>query len=212
MLKRQAMKIQTAATKIISAWEHGGRYDSHGNGAYGLIGWQGDELHKLLAEFHKAGGAICNMTEIDDAKLDLLADDPLMRSVQLRMAHQYMTDAIVYQRKFYDFKTALGQLIICDIGVNSGIYNNFVVHSGADLAKDPESWVIAAVMKYRTKVLTDDGLLERYPGLKRRINFYQGMLAVAVPIGAWGRPAPGVMSINGISVDLGQCDIEPLKA
>ena len=40
------MKIQKAATKIISAWEHSGHYDCHGDGAYGLIGWQGHDLRR----------------------------------------------------------------------------------------------------------------------------------------------------------------------
>ena len=214
MLDKQSMTIQEAATKIISAWEHGGRYDSHGNGkTYGLIGWEGDELSGLLHAFLASGGKLGfdPKKQISWTKLNQLADDPLMRCTQLQQAHLYMTRAILAQEKHFQFTTALGQLIICDIGVNSGLHNNYVAHCGADLAKDPESWVIAAVMKYRTKVLTDDGLLERYPGLKRRIDFYQGLLSMAVPIGAWGRPAPGIMSINGITVDLGQGDIEPLK-
>ena len=40
------MKTQKAATKIISAWEHSGHYDCHGDGAYGLIGWQRHDLRR----------------------------------------------------------------------------------------------------------------------------------------------------------------------
>ena len=205
------MKIQEAATKIISCWEHGGRYDGHGNGAYGLIGWEGGQLLSLLNAYTVAGGKLSFNpgSYIDWPELNKLADDPLMRTTQQIQAHKYMTKAIQLQQKHYPFKTPLAQLVLCDMGVNNGWYNNYVLHCGADLAKDAEAHVIAAAMTYRIEVMKQNDVW-KLEGIQRRYKFYQGMLSMAVPIGKWGNPAPGVISVNGVKVDLGGGIIEPL--
>ena len=52
------MNIQHFAVQIISCWEHTLHYDCHGDGAYGLIGWQGQELEHLLQAYLDYGGKL----------------------------------------------------------------------------------------------------------------------------------------------------------
>lgn len=202
------MLIQEAATKIISCWEHGGRYDGHGNGAYGLIGWQGGQLLNLLNAYVAAGGKLSFNpgSYINDAEIDKLADDPLMRATQLKQAHKYMTKAIRIQQKHYPFRTALAQLVLCDMGVNNGWYNNYVLHCGADLQNDSEAYIIGKAQEYRIQVMKDEKVWQ-LEGIRRRYEFYQGMVSMAVPINSW---RPVAINVNGIKVDLGGEAIEPL--
>lgn len=210
------MLIQEAATKIISCWEHGGRYDCHGNGAYGLIGWQGEQLTILLDAYVEAGGRLMYLpksyshallTVHQNGELNEVADDPLMRATQLKQAHHYMTKAIRIQQQHYPFKTALAQLVLCDMGVNNGLNNNYVIHCGADLQNDSEAYIIGKAQAYRIHVMKDEGVWQKYEGIRRRYEFYQGMVSMAVPINSW---RPVAINVNGIKADLGGEAIEPL--
>lgn len=172
------MKIQLAATKIISMWEHGGRYDSHGNGAYGLIGWQGDELVGLLHEYQMAGGVLSRDPEeiahdlLDaigthrDKELDFAAGTELMQRVQWMEAGVYMEHCVAWQNRYYHFATALGQLIICDIGVNSGINNFYVKYCGGG-PQDAELYMLRKVMEYRRSALKKYQVWQKYEGIRR---------------------------------------------
>ena len=98
------MKIQDAATRIISQWERGGRYDCHGNGAYGLIGWQGGQLTGLLGAYLRAGGKLkwnpssyADLLDVQESELNEKANGSLMQQVQRGQARHYMTSAIKYQ-------------------------------------------------------------------------------------------------------------------
>ncbi len=197
------MKIQEAATKIICCWEHAGRYDGHGNGAYGLIGWEGGQLLSLLNAYIAAGGKLSFNpgSYIDWPELNGLAQDPLMRSTQQIQAFKYMTKAIQIQQKHYPFKTPLAQLVLCDMGVNNGWYNNYVLHCGADLQSDNEAQVIKAAQEYRIQVMKDEDVW-KLEGIRRRYNWYLGLLDVDLAM-------PSVM-VNGIQVDLGQGAVVPL--
>ena len=209
------MKIQEAATKIVSAWEHTGHYDCHGDGAYGLIGWERGQLVSLLEHYVAEGGTLAftpaqynPLTSKLEPELNERAEDPLMRSVQMIQAHGYMTSAIKYQWEFYPFKTALGQLIICDIGVNSGIWNNYVKHCGA-YPGDAEDVVLYKVMKYRRSALNGYGIWQQYEGIRRRWQFYQDLLDSRsdVPWGSW--PHGQTLEVNGVYINLDE-EIEPL--
>ena len=205
------MKIQEAATLIVSAWEHTGHYDCHGDGAYGLIGWERGQLVSLLEHYEAEGGTLSftpqqynPLTAKLEPELNEVAKDPRMRSVQLAQAHHYMTSAIKHQWEYFPFKSAIGQLIICDIGVNSGIWNNYVKHAG-DFAGVDEASVINAVMKYRQAALNKYGIWQKYEGIRRRWAFYDGLLANM----GWGTSPPGTMMVNGVKIELGEV-IEPL--
>ena len=210
------MKIQEAATKIVSAWEHTGHYDCHGDGAYGLIGWQGGQLVSLLEHYDAEGGALAftpqqynPLTAKLEPELNEVAKDSLMQSVQRVQAFHYMTSAIKHQGEYFPFRTALGQLIICDIGVNSGIWNYYVLHCGADLTSADEKTVLVNVMKYRKQALQGYGIWQQYQGIQRRWEFYLDLLYDNGASVSWGDTAPGAMMVNGVKIELGEV-IEPL--
>lgn len=212
------MNILKAATNIISAWEHTGHYDCHGNGAYGLIGWQGNELVTLLQAYESAGGKLAKRpsdyaNELmdhhgagQDAVLNGLAGDDLMQRVQQEQAGVYIERAIEWQWSFYPFATATGQLIVADIGVNSGIRNWYVKHSDCHLG-DSEPLALQAVLDYRRKALMDYGLWHKYAGLRRRWDFYDGLIDNALDLHQY-QPS---FKVNGVDVELGSNPIEPLK-
>lgn len=210
------MKIQEAATKIISMWEHGGRYDSHGNGAYGLIGWQGGQLVKLLDAYTAAGGNLHETSEYyartlehqgTESELDAVAKLPMMQRVQQEQAQVYMTEAIQHQCKFYKFKTPLAQLVLCDMGVNNGIYHHYVEHCDAyGGAGQDEHGLILSAEDYRIKVAKDYGYW-RLGGIRRRYQWYRSWLQQG-PMDMSSR-LPTLM-VNGGSVTLDD-RIEPLQ-
>lgn len=212
------MNILEAATNIISAWEHTGHYDCHGNGAYGLIGWQGNELITLLQAFENAGGKLAYSpshyakTLIKDrphtiGELNDISSQQLMQRVQREQAGKYIERAIKWQWKFYPFATPLGQLVCADIGVNSGINNWYVKHCKGHLL-DSERVMLHLTMSYRMKALDDYGLWSRYPGLRRRWNFYNDMIETEDLDLSSLRPS---CTVNGVDVELGSNPIEPLK-
>ena len=208
------MKIQTAATKIISMWEHGGRYDAHGNGAYGLIGWQGGNLINLLKAYQQGGGRLGFNPEsyINWPELNELADDPYMQQVQREQAEVYMTVAIRHQQKFYPFIMPLSQLVLCDMGVNNGIYHHYVEHCGQVLSgpnRAFERGIIIAAQKYRIKVMKDDGIWDKYEGIRRRYTWYLDMLKTHSDLNM-AVMQPTVM-VNGSKVDLGGDTIVPVN-
>lgn len=213
------MKIQDAATRIISAWEHTGHYDCHGDGAYGLIGWEGGQLVSLLEHYEAEGGMLAftarqynPLTAKLEPELNEIAKDRLMQSVQRVQAWHYMTSAIKHQWEYYPFKTAIGQLIICDIGVNSGIWNNYVLHCGADFESDPEDRVIRKVMAYRQAALNRYGIWQQYKGIRRRWQFYQDLLDSQGTIPSWPAwPLDGHLTVNGVKIELDEA-IEPLTS
>lgn len=206
------MKIQEAATRIISMWEHGGRYDSHGNGAYGLIGWQGDQLVHLLDAYAAAGGNLHESSEYyartlehqgTESELDAVAKTALMQRVQHEQAQEYMTRAIQHQCKFYKFRTSLAQLVLCDMGVNNGIWHHYVEHCGISKGSEKD-WILAAE-SYRIKVAKDYGYW-RLAGIRRRYQWYYDWLTSG-PMDMSSR-LPDLM-VNGSRVELAE-RIEPL--
>ena len=216
------MKIQEAATLIISQWEHGGRYDCHGNGAYGLIGWQGGQLEHLLQSYLEHGGSFApsNATpksladkllqgDHQSAALNAIANEPLMRQVQQEQARHYMTSAIRHQEQFYPFRSALAQLVLCDMGVNNGVWNNYVKHGGVKSSDDERTAIIKA-QEYRIKVVKDAGQWDQYEGIRRRYDWYLEAVKQA-PHLRMDRFLPSV-KVNGAEVQLCSKDegIEPL--
>ena len=206
------MQIQEAATKIISAWEHGGRYDCHGNGAYGLIGWQGGQLNQLLVAYRDAGGkllyqpdtygeALLEPNNHDNEELDELAGTELMQNVQNQQAMLYMTEAILHQQSFYAFKLPLSQLVLCDMGVNNGLWNNYVKHCGFK-SDDFERQIIIKAQKYRIQAVKDAGQWDKYKGIRRRYEWYL-KATLHAPGMNMEDFLPSVM-VNGIEVEL--CD------
>lgn len=178
------MQIQEAAVKIVSAWEHGGHYTCHGNGAYGLIGWEGGRLVDLLKAFVKAGGYLSgsptymahHILEHDTAKeLDEAAVHERMQMVQRTEAYAYMTSAIKFQQKSYPFKLPLSQLVLCDMGVNNGLWNNYVKHCGFK-KDDFERQIIIKAQKYRIQAVKDAGQWDKYEGIRRRYEWYLKLL------------------------------------
>ena len=212
------MNILQVATSIISGWEHGGKFDCHGNGAYGLIGWQGNELVTLLQAYESAGGKLSRRPRAyadelmdhhsngQDAVLNALADDPTMITVQHEQAHAYIKRAIEWQWQFYPFATVTGQLICADIGVNSGINNWYVKHSNCHLG-DTEQLALQAVMDYRRKALMDYGLWHKYPGLRRRWDFYDGLIDDKMNLSQY-QP---LIDVNGLTINIGDHPIKPLE-
>lgn len=212
------MKIQEAATRIISMWEHGGRYDSHGNGAYGLIGWQGEQLVHLLDAYAAAGGNLYESSEYyartlehqgTESELDAVAKTALMQRVQHEQAQDYMTRAIQHQCKFYKFRTALAQLVLCDMGVNNGIWHHYVEH--CDYFKETDSHdlieraLIVSAEDYRIAVAKKYGYW-RLGGIRRRYRWYYDWLTSG-PMDMSSR-LPDLM-VNGSRVELAE-RIEPL--
>lgn len=210
------MKIQEAATKIISMWEHGGRYDSHGNGAYGLIGWQGGQLVKLLDAYTAAGGRLGETSEYyartlehqgTESELDAVAKLPMMQRVQNEQAQAYMTAAIQHQRQFYKFRTALAQLVLCDMGVNNGIYHHYVEHCDAYIGESQnERELIVSAECYRIQVAKDYGYW-RLGGIRRRYKWYYDWLTSG-PMDMSSRLP--TLKVNGAAVTLSE-RIEPLE-
>lgn len=205
------MQIQEAAVKIVSAWEHGGYYTCHGNGAYGLIGWEGGRLVDLLKAYKEAGGYLSgsptymahHILEHDVAKeLDEAAVHERMMKVQNEQAFAYMTSAIAFQQKVYPFKLPLSQLVLCDMGVNNGLWNNYVKHCGADFKNDMERAIIIKAQKYRIQAVKDAGQWDKYEGIRRRYEWYLEATIHAPGMNMEGF-LPSVM-VNGKEVHL--CD------
>ena len=180
------MNIQTFAVHIISSWEHGGHYDCHGNGAYGLIGWQEGQLKELLQAYLDYGGelretpgwyadGLMQPGHGQNADLNAAAKTSEMQEIQWLKAADYVARAIKYQWQFYPFASVMGQLLVADIGVNSGIWNNYVKHAHYHRS-DHEEDVLRAVLAYRRKALKDYGIWQKYAGIRRRWDFYSGLL------------------------------------
>lgn len=185
--------ITKLATDIISKWEHGGAYTCHGNGAYGLIGFQGDALAAMLAVFFHDGGQLKHTPKwyADElvkkgkginAELDKLAKTPLMKQTQEWAAEKYMARSIHQAQKHFPFKTPLAQLIICDMGVNNGIWNNYVKDAIRDYPRKmphyhlkEERDLIMSAMSIRIKAMKDHGIWDRYAGIRKRYSWYQGL-------------------------------------
>ena len=187
------MKIQEAAVKIISQWENKGRYNVSANQTYGLLGWTGAKLERLLmtynlyrnSELEKAPewyakilmmGRSMNFTEdFIEAKtqLDVAANDPIMRKVQDQLAKADMDLAIITAHKWYaNFESPLSQLILCDMAVMTGRHDhNYVVTCGAFPDSDEET-VLVATMKRRMRMLKYYGIWDCDPQLRDRCNFY----------------------------------------
>lgn len=220
------MKIQTAATRIISCWEHTGHYDCHGDGAYGLIGWEGEELRGLLHKYIAAGGNLNNLPSwyADNLELshdgqesehlrkaeddlNIVAENPLMQKVQREQAAAYMERAIKWQWHYYPFATALGQLICCDMGVNSGIKNFYVKHSGMTL-KDNEFVVLTKTLEYRRQIFKKYGIWRKYAGIRRRWAFYDDLLGSGGDADMSLRSIQPSVMVNGVNVELGD---EPIS-
>lgn len=212
------MKIQDAAVRIVSAWEHTGHYDCHGDGAYGLIGWQWGELEKLLEAYVDAGGKLSQSPswyanelvkqgQGQNAELNAAAKDPVMQEVQLLLAEDYMERAIQYQWQYYPFATATGQLIVCDIGVNSGIRNHYVEHAHYHHSDDEDD-VLNAVLLYRRKALKDYGIWQKYEGIRRRWAFYDNLLVLLVDKNL---SLNRTIDANGVQLDFVGDPIEPMK-
>lgn len=214
------MQIQEAAVKIVSAWEHGGHYTCHGNGAYGLIGWEGGQLVDLLNAYQLAGGDLArygannprwlaeNILVKECAEsLDAVAGTELMQRVQQQQAYAYMTSAIVFQQKIYPFKLPLSQLVLCDMAVNNGLWNNYVKHCGFK-SDDFERQIIIKAQKYRIQAVKDAGQWDKYEGIRRRYNWYLQATMHAPGMNMEGF-LPSVM-VNGIEVKLVDDHREPI--
>ena len=179
------MKITKLATDIISKWEHGGEFTCHGNGAYGLIGFQGGVLCILLHDYVNAGGTLnkpvgwyapelVKKGKGINVELDKIANTPLMEKTQWEAGEQYMAHAILQAQNYFPFKTPLAQLIICDMGVNNGIWNNYVKDALRDAPKKSERNLILSAMSVRIKAMKDHGFW-RYAGIRRRYAWYQSL-------------------------------------
>ena len=218
------MKITEVATKVISQWEHGGEYTCHGNGAYGLIGFQGSNVTSLLQRFIMAGGTLKHKPDwyapellkriknkTHDKRiipeLDLLAKTPLMQSVQKREAEAYMTHAIKHQQQFYGFKTPLAQLILCDMGVNNGIWNKYVIDALKSMSKGSERDIINSAMMIRIKAMKEHGVWDRWRGIRERYSWYLSLWKQDKKM--LMKPFQPIISANGRKVNIGS---EPITA
>ena len=206
------MRIDAVATNIISIWEHGGRYTSHRNGAYGLIGFQWGNVDNLLRVYLKQPGAESLQHTVDwygkalmqgnhiVPELDRLAGTEAMKKAQHIAAREYMRRAIAEQKKYYPFATALAQLIICDMGVNNGIWNKYVQDVPNRDAKS-ELVVISDAMRVRIKAMKDHGIWQKYTGIRRRYNWYIGLVEANADLDM--KPFCPVMEVNGMKVNIG---------
>ena len=217
------MKIAQVATNVVSIWEHGGQYTCHGNGAYGLIGFQFGNVTSLLQAFLKAGGAIqhkvgwyadelirrakTGKTHKDKIipELDQLAHNQLMQKIQRIMAEDYMIKAIKEQKQYYDFKMPLSQLILCDMGVNNGIWNKYV-QDVAVKHPDDEFGVIWEAQRIRIKAMKEHGFWSKYAGIRNRYNYYLGLCKGNHHL-TMKKYCP-VLEVNGYNVNIGEYPIE----
>ena len=221
------MKIERVATLVISEWEHSGEYTCHGDGAYGLIGEQGQNLTSLLHLYVHNGGHLKKDISwyapelIKRAKnktratriikeLDTVAADPLMQKCQNAAAETYMQSAIQHQLEFYPFKTALAQLILCDMGVNNGIWNKYVKDALQSAPRQSERQLILSAMGIRIKAMKDHGIWDRYEGIRRRYGWYMGL---------WKKdknmtlaPFQPRIEVNGRKVNIGKDPITVIEA
>ena len=189
------MKIQEAAVKIISQWENKGHYNVAPNQTYGLLGWHGQNLERLLTTYKLHGD---KRDELDyepkwyadvlmkrrhehftedflEAKthLDVIANDPIMRKLQHQQAEAEMVRAIITAHKWYShFESPLSQLILCDMAVSAGRPDHHYVRTCGASAFDDEETVLVATMKRRTKLLQLYGIWHRDPQRRDRCNFY----------------------------------------
>ena len=193
------MKIQEAAVKIISQWENKGHYNVSANQTYGLLGWHGQELERLLTTYKLHGAkrdeldcepkwyADTLMTRRHDeftddfvmaeTHLNVIANDPIMRHLQHQQAETDMVLAIITAHKWYShFESPLSQLILCDMAVSAGRHDhNYVMNCGA-FPSDDEETVLVATMKRRTKLFQLYGIWQRDPQLRARCNFYMSRI------------------------------------
>ena len=217
------MKIQTIATNVISIWEHGGLYTCHGNGAYGLIGFQWDNVTALLKHYLRLGGTLKNPDPawyanelIARAKsghtheqkiipeLDQLANTALMQRAQRECAEAYMRDSIKIQKRHFDFKMPLSQLILCDMGVNNGQWNKYV--EDVDVSGKSEFDVIWAAQEVRIDAVKRAGEWH-YKGLQHRYLWYQHLCKSNHHLTM--KKFMPVLEVNGVRVTIGTA-IEPL--
>lgn len=212
------MNIQQFAVHIISCWEHTGHYDCHGDGAYGLIGWQEGQLENLLQAYLDYGGKLskspawyaADLMKPDHGQnpdLNAAASDQDMQTVQWQMAAEYVARAIKYQWQFYPFASVMGQLLVADIGVNSGIWNYYVKHAHYHRS-DHEEDVLRAVLSYRRKALKDYGIWQKYGGIRRRWEFYRGLLNGNGLAGIG--PYQHEIEVNGVVLEFDGEPIEPM--
>ena len=206
------MKITEVATNVISIWEHGGQYTCHGNGAYGLIGFQWGNVTQLLKDYQAAGGklqqpvdwyadALVKQGQIDE--LNQLAHTPLMQHIQHVAAHKYMERAIKLQQKYYNFQLPLSQLILCDMGVNNGIWNKYV----QDVKEhNSEFDVIWGAQQVRIGAMKSHGIWDKYAGIRRRYNYYLGLCKSNHHLTM--KKFHPVLEVNGYNVNIGEYPIE----
>ena len=187
--------ILKAATDIISIWEHGGLYTCHGNGAYGLIGFQGQNVTDLLKHYIELGGTLQHDTKWYASRLlslaqqtqtrrqhriihelDVLAAGPLMQKAQQDMAHRYMKDSIEIQKKYFDFQYPLSQLVLCDMGVNNGKWNHYIKDAVSAHSKD-EFKVISRAIQIRKQAMVKHGFWQKYAGIRNRYTWYERLVA-----------------------------------
>ena len=207
--------IVKVATDVISIWEHGGLYTCHGNGAYGLIGFQFDNVTQLLRHYIQLGGSLQNApawyaNELKqkgkgiNAELDQLAHTALMQKAQRDCAEAYMKDAINIQKKYYDFKMPLSQLILCDMGVNNGKWNHYV--EDVDVSGKNEYQVIMAAQSVRIDAVKRAGEWH-YKGLQKRYKFYHELCKGNHHL-TMKKYCP-VLEVNGYNVHIGD-EVTPL--
>ena len=219
------MRIQEVATNIISQWEHGGLYTCHGNGALGLIGFQGDNVTSLLNRYVKLGGTLKNkpawysnellkraQNKAHTAKiipeLDKLAQDPKMQQAQKAESYDYMTRAIKQQLKLFPFKTPLAQLILCDMGVNNGLWNRYVKDSLLAHPKVSEKNLILYAQTVRIHAMKEHGIWDKYTGIRKRYTWY---LSLCKKNGKMDmKPFMPTLKANGRNVNIGN-QIEVLQ-
>ena len=216
------MKIETVATNVISIWEHGGLYTCHGNGAYGLIGFQWDNVTRLLEHYVHGHGKLdhdpswyagellrrAKTGHTHDERiipeLDKVARDPLMQKTQRYEAYQYMRDSINIQKRHFDFKMPLSQLILCDMGVNNGQWNKYV--EDVDVSGKSEYDVIWAAQEVRIDAVKRAGEWH-YKGLQHRYLWYQHLCKSNHHLTM--KKFMPVLEVNGVKVKIGTA-IEPL--
>lgn len=147
--------------KIIAIWEGNTLY-AHGNGAVGIIGFQfglREDLCRLMG--------IPSDSNDDQFNAKVREDEGKARQCQMQLGVQHLNGIYEFSCKPRQLSSFTANLIVLDIGINNGEYNNFL---GPKLiVNNEQNW---AVEVCETRINAIKHMFDRWPGLKVRYDWY----------------------------------------
>ena len=200
--------LSKLAVDITSAWE-GRPWGWHADHkAYGILGFEGYMLKRLIHDYSKATGK-----KITEKDLDVLDKNHVMRQCQKQLAYRYFREIMAYSFYPRGLKSPWAACVIFDLAINNGknnaILSNAQVRLGygsgekmdiSKLSVFKEDTYVIQVCKERVKDY--ERVEKKWHGLARR---YKWFLDVAIHREVYdGAHFPMSLKPNGVSVMIPQ--------